>query len=110
MRPRGALPRTLEATRMTSEKTASVVCSGGAARRPATRFGPRDVRRLRRRRRPRRRDADRAGLAARRGGAAGGEGRAKRFFVRLLELIALYFLVGLVARLLESRIGSVFPQ
>jgi len=44
------------------------------------------------------------------GGAAGGEGRAKRFFVRLLELIALYFLVGLVARLLESRIGSVFPQ
>jgi len=44
------------------------------------------------------------------GGAADGEGRGKRFPVRLLELVVLYFLVGLVARLLESRIGSVFVQ
>ncbi len=29
---------------------------------------------------------------------------------RLLELLALYFLVGVVARLMESRIGSVFAQ
>lgn len=41
---------------------------------------------------------------------ASGEARIKRFPVRLLELVVLYFLVGLVARLLESRIGSVFVQ
>ena len=35
---------------------------------------------------------------------------AKPFFVRLLELLALYFLVGAVAYLLESRIGNVFVQ
>lgn len=34
----------------------------------------------------------------------------KRLPVRLLELIVLYFVVGLVARWLESRIGSVFVQ
>lgn len=39
----------------------------------------------------------------------GGE-RAKRLPLRLLELIALYFLVGALARLLESRIGGVFAQ
>lgn len=36
--------------------------------------------------------------------------RTKRFPLRLLELIVLYFLVGFVARLLESRIGSVYVQ
>ena len=36
--------------------------------------------------------------------------RGKPFALRLLELIVLYFLVGFVARLLESRIGSVFVQ
>lgn len=41
---------------------------------------------------------------------APGQGRAKRFPVRLLELVVLYFVVGAVARLLESRIGSVFVQ
>ena len=40
----------------------------------------------------------------------GGEARVKRFHVRLLELIVLYFLVGAVARLLESRIGGAFAQ
>ncbi|WP_020654637.1 DUF2818 family protein [Massilia niastensis] len=44
------------------------------------------------------------------GKASGGEARVKRFPVRLLELIVLYFLVGLVARLLESRIGTAFAQ
>jgi hypothetical protein len=44
------------------------------------------------------------------GKASAGTERVKRFPVRLLELIVLYFLVGLVARLLESRIGSVFTQ
>lgn len=39
-----------------------------------------------------------------------GEARTKRFPLRLLELIVLYFLVGFVARLLESRIGSVYVQ
>ena len=34
----------------------------------------------------------------------------KPFFARLLELLVLYFLVGLVAYLLESRIGNVFAQ
>jgi hypothetical protein len=48
------------------------------------------------------------------GGAQGrgqtGQGRTKHFVVRLLELIVLYFLVGLLARGLESRIGTVFVQ
>jgi hypothetical protein len=39
-----------------------------------------------------------------------GQGRTKRFVVRLLELIVLYFLVGLLARGLESRIGNAFTQ
>jgi len=48
------------------------------------------------------------------GKAAAGEPqaqpRSKAFALRLLELVVLYFLVGLVAKLLESRIGSVFVQ
>lgn len=36
--------------------------------------------------------------------------RDKPFAVRLLELFVLYFVVGGLARLLESRIGNVFPQ
>ena len=40
----------------------------------------------------------------------GAEARTKRFPLRLLELIVLYFLVGALARLLESRIGGVFTQ
>ena len=39
-----------------------------------------------------------------------GPARTKHFVVRLLELIVLYFIVGLLARALESRIGSVFAQ
>jgi hypothetical protein len=39
-----------------------------------------------------------------------GAGKVKRFPVRLLELVVLYFVVGFVARLLESRIGSVAVQ
>jgi hypothetical protein len=35
---------------------------------------------------------------------------AKYFVVRLLELIVLYFVVGLLAHGLESRIGTAFPQ
>jgi len=34
----------------------------------------------------------------------------KHFVVRLLELIVLYFLLGAIAHLLESRIGNAFPQ
>ena len=34
----------------------------------------------------------------------------KPFWVRLLELVALYFAVGALAMLLESRIGNVFGQ
>lgn len=37
-------------------------------------------------------------------------GRRKPFPVRLLELIVLYFCVGAIAYLLESRIGNVFNQ
>ena len=44
------------------------------------------------------------------GKAATGEPRNKAFALRLLELVVLYFIVGLVAKLLESRIGSVFVQ
>lgn len=35
---------------------------------------------------------------------------AKYFVVRLLELFVLYFVVGGLAYLLESRIGNVFTQ
>ena len=35
---------------------------------------------------------------------------AKPFWMRLLELAVLYAVIGLVARLLESRIGNAFPQ
>ncbi len=42
--------------------------------------------------------------------APAGQPRAKPFLARLLELLVLYFLVGLVAYLLESRIGNVFAQ
>ena len=34
----------------------------------------------------------------------------KPVWVRLLELLVCYFVVGLVARMLEAKIGSVFPQ
>lgn len=34
----------------------------------------------------------------------------KAFWLRLLELIVLYFLVGGIAFLLESRIGNAFSQ
>jgi hypothetical protein len=34
----------------------------------------------------------------------------KYFAVRLLELFVLYFVVGALAHLLESRIGTAFPQ
>ena len=34
----------------------------------------------------------------------------KPIWVRLLELLALYFAVGLVAHFLEAGIGNVFPQ
>ena len=39
-----------------------------------------------------------------------GQARRKPFVARLLELLVLYFLVGLVGYLLESRIGNVFAQ
>ncbi|KQQ96757.1 DUF2818 family protein [Massilia sp. Leaf139] len=39
-----------------------------------------------------------------------GQVRSKSFLARLLELLVLYFLVGAVAYLLESRIGNVFAQ
>lgn len=35
---------------------------------------------------------------------------AKPIWVRLGELVVLYFAVGGAARLVEARIGSVFPQ
>ncbi|TCS39577.1 uncharacterized protein DUF2818 [Paucimonas lemoignei] len=34
----------------------------------------------------------------------------KPFWLRLIELIVLYFLVGAIAYMLEARIGSVFKQ
>lgn len=43
-------------------------------------------------------------------GAAPSSLRTKSLALRLLELIVLYFVVGFVARLLESRIGGVFAQ
>jgi hypothetical protein len=42
--------------------------------------------------------------------AQSGQTRSKPFLARLLELLVLYFLVGAVAYLLESRIGNVFAQ
>lgn len=39
-----------------------------------------------------------------------GIARRKALWVRLLELIVLYFVVGAAARLLEGRIGGVFVQ
>jgi hypothetical protein len=36
--------------------------------------------------------------------------RAKHGFVRLLELLVLYFVVGALAYALEAKIGNVFPQ
>lgn len=39
-----------------------------------------------------------------------GSARTKSFALRLLELIVLYFVVGFLARALESRIGGVFAQ
>ena len=44
------------------------------------------------------------------GSAADGSVRPKSLPLRLLELIVLYFVVGFLARLLESRIGGVFAQ
>jgi hypothetical protein len=41
---------------------------------------------------------------------APGKAHTKFFVVRLLELFVLYFVVGGLARLLESRIGNTFPQ
>ncbi|MGJ9417418.1 DUF2818 family protein [Massilia sp. CMS3.1] len=42
--------------------------------------------------------------------APSGQARTKPFVARLLELLVLYFLIGAVAYLLESRIGNVFAQ
>ncbi|MEW6763326.1 MAG: DUF2818 family protein [Pseudomonadota bacterium] len=42
--------------------------------------------------------------------ATTGRPRTKSFPLRLLELIVLYFVVGFLARALESRIGGVFAQ
>jgi hypothetical protein len=39
-----------------------------------------------------------------------GGARKKPFFVRLIELVVLYFIVGALAWALESRIGNVFDQ
>jgi hypothetical protein len=41
---------------------------------------------------------------------ADGTPRTKPFPLRLIELIVLYFVVGFLARALESRIGGVFAQ
>jgi len=37
-------------------------------------------------------------------------GRRKPFVVRLVELVVLYFVVGMLAYVLEARIGNVFLQ
>jgi hypothetical protein len=39
-----------------------------------------------------------------------GGARTKHFAVRLLELIVLYFIVGALAYVLESRIGNAFDH
>lgn len=49
-------------------------------------------------------------MKATQSGEAGNKPRTKPFLARLIELLVLYFLVGLVAWLLESRIGNVFAQ
>lgn len=36
--------------------------------------------------------------------------RAKSLWLRLLELLVLYFVVGGIAYLIESRMGNAFPQ
>ena len=36
--------------------------------------------------------------------------KAKSFWLRLVELLVLYLLVGLVARALEAKLGSVYSQ
>jgi hypothetical protein len=41
---------------------------------------------------------------------AQGRAHTKFFAVRLLELFVLYFVVGGLAHVLESRIGNAFPQ
>lgn len=41
---------------------------------------------------------------------AGGQPRRKPFALRLLEMAVLYFLVGLLAHVLEGAIGTNFPQ
>ena len=42
---------------------------------------------------------------------SGASGRARKpFIVRLLELVALYFLVGFAARALEAQIGDIYAQ
>lgn len=43
-------------------------------------------------------------------GAKPGRAHTKHFVVRLFELFVLYFVVGGLAYLLESRIGNVFTQ
>jgi hypothetical protein len=47
--------------------------------------------------------------ASARGGASQGA-HAKHFVLRLLELFVLYFVVGALAHVLESRIGNAFTQ
>ena len=37
-------------------------------------------------------------------------GGVKPFWLRLLELAVFYFVVGAIARLLEGKIGKVYPQ
>lgn len=44
------------------------------------------------------------------GSADDGTQRTKSFLLRLIELIVLYFVVGFLARALESRIGGVLAQ
>lgn len=38
------------------------------------------------------------------------EGKEKHFGWRLVELLVLYVVVGLIARLIEGRSGQVYPQ
>jgi hypothetical protein len=42
--------------------------------------------------------------------AADGAARGKPLALRLVELLVLYFVVGLLARAMESRIGGTFAQ
>ncbi|NVD98782.1 MULTISPECIES: DUF2818 family protein [unclassified Massilia] len=43
-------------------------------------------------------------------GGAGQEHHRKALFIRLLEMVVLYFVVGLIAMAIEARIGTRFPQ